>query len=331
MPSSPVIPTIQNLPPPPAGRTGWPWTEAPPPLPPAAPGGGAWPRISIVVPSFNQGRYIEETIRSVLLQGYPDFELIIMDGGSTDESVEVIRKYEPWLSSWVSEPDEGQSDAINKGFARISGEVFNWLCSDDLLVPGAFEKVGEAFLDKTCGVFSGACLCQYDDEPQRNEVRPPAGADWQEVPYTRGIWQASTFWRPELVRRRELVRRDLHFVMDRELWCHLVTTGASWRWSNECLSVFRFTADNKSVVGKRRIVDEISRIYGEYVREALPLSRFLVSAWLPLVMASKPPSHHLLRLPAGLIAKMLGGLALLCYPAHRVRALQREFYSYTAW
>ena len=96
-------------------------------MPPVRPDGSAWPRISIVTPSYNQGQFIEETIRSILLQGYPDLEYIIIDGGSTDQSVEIIRKYEPWLTYWVSEKDRGQSHAINKGFERASGEIRGYI------------------------------------------------------------------------------------------------------------------------------------------------------------------------------------------------------------
>jgi glycosyltransferase involved in cell wall biosynthesis len=136
-------PSLAQLPPPPAGKTGWPWTEETPPLAATRPDGSLWPRISIVTPSYNQGQFIEETIRSVLLQGYPDLEYIIIDGGSSDETVEIIKKYEPWLSYWTSEKDRGQAHAINKGIERISGEVFNWINSDDLLLPGALKYVGE--------------------------------------------------------------------------------------------------------------------------------------------------------------------------------------------
>ena len=116
-------PTLNDLPPPPPGKVGWPWTEATPSLLAPARDGASLPRITIVTPSFNQARFIEETIRSVLLQDYPNLEYIITDGGSTDGSVEIIRTYARWLTDWVAEPDHGQSDAINKGFARATGDI----------------------------------------------------------------------------------------------------------------------------------------------------------------------------------------------------------------
>ena len=123
------------------------------------PNGQKWPRISIITPSYNQGQYIEETIRSVLLQGYPNLEYIIIDGGSSDQTIEIIRKYEPWLTYWVSEADRGQSDAINKGFSRTSGQILNWLNSDDFLEKDALVQVATAFAaaDENVGAIVGMC------------------------------------------------------------------------------------------------------------------------------------------------------------------------------
>jgi glycosyltransferase involved in cell wall biosynthesis len=111
--------------------------------------GLSWPRISIVTPSFNQGDYIEKTIRSVLLQGYPNLEYIIIDGGSTDQTVDIIKKYEKWIDFWVSEKDQGQSHAINKGMAKTSGELLGWLNSDDFYLPGALFKFAISYLEDT--------------------------------------------------------------------------------------------------------------------------------------------------------------------------------------
>src|SRR5690554_4018590 len=111
--------------------------------------------ISIVTPSFNQGHYLEETIDSVLSQNYPNLEYVVIDGGSTDGSVDIIKKYEKHLKYWVSEGDRGQSHAINKGLARCTGEVFNWLNSDDYLEPGALQTIGEAFENPNTTAFIG--------------------------------------------------------------------------------------------------------------------------------------------------------------------------------
>ena len=104
-----------------------------------------WPKISIVIPSYNQGQFLEETILSVINQQYPELELFVIDGGSNDNSVEVIKKYESHITWWLSEKDRGQSDAINKGFSRATGEIITWLCSDDLYTPGTLKKVADYF------------------------------------------------------------------------------------------------------------------------------------------------------------------------------------------
>ncbi len=149
-------PTLKELPPPPPKKTGWPWQEETPEMQPRMPEAKPWPRISIVTPSYNQGRFIEGTIRSVLLQGYPNLEYIVIDGGSADGTTDVLRKYEPWLTYWVSEPDRGQSHAVNKGFKRASSEIAAWLNSDDQYLPGTLKTISEYYRKyPTAGAWAG--------------------------------------------------------------------------------------------------------------------------------------------------------------------------------
>ena len=108
-----------------------------------------WPQVSIVTPSFNQASYLETTIKSVLSQKYPNLEYIIMDGGSSDGSVDIIRQYEAHLAYWVSEPDKGQVDAINRGLSRATGDILGWVNSDDFYEPGALKKVVQTFINNS--------------------------------------------------------------------------------------------------------------------------------------------------------------------------------------
>lgn len=137
-------PTLRDLPPPPEGRTGWPWTEESPQLPEKAPDGQEWPKVSIITPSYQQGQFIEETIRSVLLQGYRNIEYIVMDGGSRDETLSILNKYNDYIQ-WTSEADNGQVDAINKGWKRATGSILAYLNSDDTYVCGTIDRVIHVF------------------------------------------------------------------------------------------------------------------------------------------------------------------------------------------
>ena len=144
--------SLKDLPPPPEGTHGFPWTKGTPPQYNEQ----NWPKITIITPSFNQGQYIEQTIRSVLLQSYTNLEYIVIDGGSTDNTIEIIEKYSDFITYWVSEKDNGQSHAINKGLKQATGDVFNWLNSDDYYLPNALLTVGKYFaqnnqLEVLCG------------------------------------------------------------------------------------------------------------------------------------------------------------------------------------
>jgi len=135
------------------GKQGWPWHELTEQKCTVLP--ADLPLISIVTPSYNQGAFIEETIRSVLLQNYPNLEFLVMDGGSTDDTVHVLRAYDPWISTWVSEPDTGQVDAINKGLRQASGDLLMYLNSDDILMPGALLAYARAYRETGAVWLSG--------------------------------------------------------------------------------------------------------------------------------------------------------------------------------
>lgn len=212
-----------DFPAPSPGKTGWPWTDES--QQPCGAGRAEWPRISIVTPSFNQGEYIEETIRSVLLQRYPNLEYIVIDGGSTDRSVEVIRRYSRRLSYWVSEPDNGQSHAINKGMARATGEICAWLCSDDLLMPNSLRTVAEYFADHPDCSWLTAPETRHDLDTGRVELRPagvvspPGLLDfWRYSDPGCNCPQPSTFWRKSLWDKAGGLREANHLAMDYELW-----------------------------------------------------------------------------------------------------------------
>ncbi len=224
-----TVPRIEDLPPPPKDRTGWPWTDASDPVPPTMRDGTAWPSITIVTPSYQQAGFLEETLRSVLLQGYPKLEYIVVDGGSTDGSVDIIRSYAPWITRWVSESDDGQSDAINKGFRWATGSILGWLNSDDTYHPGALAEVAEAMHRAGTEIVLGAMdKVQFGDGEPRLVKRslPWEGEPFHPFPILRNgpapafhFYQPSMFWTRELWEETGGLDDRYHYVMDME-WCN---------------------------------------------------------------------------------------------------------------
>ena len=214
-------PTLNELPPPPPGKTGWPWTEESPQLPYTMSDGSPWLRVSIVTPSYNQAQFIEETIRSVLLQGYPDLEYIIIDGGSTDGSVDIIRKYEPWLAYWVSEPDRGQTHAINKGFARATGDIVAWLNSDDTYLPGAVRQTVQALEEHPRAGFVYGILNLVDEAG--NLIRRKLGGplDRKRLLGRAYFGQPTVFMRKAILQQVGYLDESLFGPLDWELWIRL--------------------------------------------------------------------------------------------------------------
>ena len=180
-----------------------------------------FPKISIVTPSFNQGKYIEQTIQSVINQNYPNLEYIIIDGGSTDQTIDVIKKYETYLNFWVSEKDDGQTDAINKGFAKCTGEIFNWINSDDYYEPGTFFKLAELFnnnpsLNVVCGK-----EWNFDDGDLLTKTLNAGSIIAGNIFETLRIGiidQPCTFFRKKSIECFFPLDISLHYVMDRQLW-----------------------------------------------------------------------------------------------------------------
>lgn len=251
-----TVSMLSRLPPPPPGRHGFPWTCEVDPASYDLPG---YPRLTIVTPSFNQGAFIEHTIRSVLLQNYPNLEFIVIDGGSSDETREILERYGAHLSHWVSEPDRGQSDAINKGIARASGELFNWLNSDDYYEPGALRAVAEGFRDGRSDIFCTACH-YVDSEGAVLHVNPPTPlhATWAETLGRAGMNQPGMFYRLERVRQLGGVNPVLHFSMDWELWVrYLLRFGfAAVSQSPVVTANFRLHGGSKTVRAAAQALDE---------------------------------------------------------------------------
>jgi glycosyltransferase involved in cell wall biosynthesis len=221
---------LTDLPRPPSGKTGWPWTAESATVPTSTPEGSAWPRLTIVTPSFNQAEYLEATIRSVLLQGYPNLEYILIDGGSTDGSPAIIDRYADWLSYAVSEPDGGQYYAIDKGFDRSTGDVMTWLNSDDMLVPDSLWAAGGIFGDLADRVeWLTGVPAMWDRNGSLGLVlqHPNFHRQLLRIGSYDGVTlnflqQEGTFWSRRLWEQAGgRLETALTFAADYELWCRL--------------------------------------------------------------------------------------------------------------
>jgi glycosyltransferase involved in cell wall biosynthesis len=250
-----------------------------------------WPKISIVTPSYNQARYIGATIESVLDQGYPNLEYIIIDGGSDDGSAEIIEGYSDRLAYWVSEPDAGQTDALIKGFRRSTGEIMGWLCSDDLHQPHTLREVAQTFAQ----------------DPRRQVVYGDSAwidgegdfIKWKkEIAFNRFIWmhdhnylpQPSTFWRRDVYERVGGLDPQWNLAMDADLWirfaehaepCHVPRWWSSMRYYPEQKNLrLREDSDREDAMIRRRYlldapagVRRLKRLAAKGMRVTLKLSR----------------------------------------------------------
>lgn len=225
-----------------------------------------WPKVSIVTPSYNQGQFIEETIRSVLLQGYPNLEYIIIDGGSSDNTPEIIREYEPWLTYWVSEPDRGQSHAINKGLRQSTGEIVAYLNSDDIYLPGTFRAVCAYFHKQSVvDVAYGDCRIINEDSQKLSL--------WRSLPFNlfrevcqNFIYQPTLFMRRRVVQKIGYFDESLRYTMDIDYW-YRAGHDFNFAYLPIELACFRISSHSKTGTGRTPFVKERKKVVEKFLAD----------------------------------------------------------------
>ena len=216
----------------------------------------AVPKISVIIVSLNQGHYLEAAIRSVLLQDYPCLECLVVDGGSSDQSIEVIRKYEAFLTRWVSEPDQGQTHAINKGLASATGHILSWLNSDDMLKPGTLAHVQKMFNgtnDPAWLVGAGEVIDEREGGRLTKIKTPPREISRRHVLDWPHNWfcQPSTFWNRAMLERVGLLDERYQYAMDFKWWVSMLEQVRPLTTS-KTLSIYRMHSQSKSVLHREK-------------------------------------------------------------------------------
>lgn len=246
-------------------------------------------KITVVTPSYNQGCYIERTIQSVLNQHVMDVEYLIADGGSTDETVSILKKYDGQLR-WLSEKDNGQAHAVNKAIALTSGDIIAWINSDDIYYPDAFVKVSQYFAEHPdVDVIYGKAN-QIDGEDKIIEPYPTEAWDLQRLKIHCFLSQPATFFRRSVVDRFGSLDESLNFCMDYEYWLRLGLRGAKFAYLPDVLSGTRIYADTKS-----------SRYFLQAHHEAISMLQktlgYVPSAWIVNYSTAKVKSETKLKFP----------------------------------
>jgi GT2 family glycosyltransferase len=269
---------------------------------------GEWPRISIVTPSLNQGAFIEQAIRSVMLQGYPNLEYVIVDGCSSDSTLTHVRRYADRITAWVSEPDQGQSDAIRKGFAAATGEILAWLNADDFYLTDSFFCVAEAWRSKPGSILAGDVW--HLDEPTggRKLVRAFGLSAGNLVRYWEGhasLQQPGVFFPRAAYDAVGGVDVDLRHAMDYDLLCRLALTDTPVEYVGRPLATFRIHSRSKTaseVVAMILETSQVSRRYWDRVGGVTEQAerRFVARALMGHARRSLVEGHILEAARAGL-------------------------------
>lgn len=245
------------------------------------------PKISIIIPTLNQARFIEETITSVLTQNYPNLELIVLDGGSTDGTLEILKKYSASLT-WISEPDKGQVDAINKGLKMVTGDVVAYLNSDDVYTPGALLTVGKYFFEHPeAQILTGKCLNMDENGVETRSLIKLYKNFWLKLGIDKFLMvldyvsQPSTFWRTGLIHSIGLFDAEFRNAMDYDYWLR-VTMKHKLRFIDQYLSKFRIYPTSITSSNSKAQYDEEMKVASRY---ATPTQKILhkihadISCW----------------------------------------------------
>jgi FkbM family methyltransferase len=300
---------------------GWPWRSPAQVVPAKMPSGNSWPKISIVTPSYQQGEFIEQAIRSVLMQGYPNLEYIVVDGGSTDYTQAVLRRYASELDVCISEADDGQADAINKGFQHATGDILAWLNSDDMHLPLTLVEVAMAFekaealaptypVDLVCG---RALIYSEDHKSIISEHRSkfPTGISKLplEVADFDGVWQKSPgfFFQPEvfftLTAWKKIgsnLNQMLTYALDYDLWIRMAKSESYLYATDAYLAIFRLHDKQKTKFGDTITYPEHQAVSLFHRQNVAPEASYLPDKHLPRshetippdIFSTRPVSYH---------------------------------------
>lgn len=221
------------------------------------------PKISIITVSFNQGQFIEDNIKSVINQNYPNIEHIIIDAGSTDGTLDILKKYDKHLN-WASEADNGQSDGLNKGFKKATGEIIGWFNSDDRVAPGALHKVSRFFEENSEEFALVGDQIIIDEKGDFLKIIKSRSYSFDYLlNHAKGITQNSTFFKREIFEKTGYLNEGIHYAMDRDLFIRIARV-KSIAYLEESLGEFRLQKDAKTAQGSYYFAKDLIKIRNKY-------------------------------------------------------------------
>jgi len=229
------------------------------------------PLVSIITPSYNQCLFLEQTILSVFNQSYNNIEYIVIDGGSTDKSVDILHKYTDRLAYWVSEPDRGQAHAVNKGLSAAKGEILGWINSDDILLPTTVQRAVEVFeQEPDVDVVYG----RVDRIDETGRILPTPVLPKDQVTFDSSnafgecvVNQAGAFWRRSVMEKAGMLNEDLQYSMDGEFWIRLLLAGANFKRLQETVAQFRLSSNSKTVGQTALMAEEGVGVLSRFLAE----------------------------------------------------------------